>query len=40
LVELADHGATQNALDDRLARGSRLFDVLVVRADDAVISDG
>src|ERR1019366_9118781 len=39
LVKLADHRATQDARDDRLAHGSGLLDVLVVSADHAVVGD-
>jgi len=39
LVELANHHATKDALDDGLAHVSGLLDVLVIRADHAVIGD-
>jgi len=39
LVKLVDHGATQDARNDRLAHGSYLVNVLVVSADHAVVGD-
>ena len=39
LVQLADHDAAQHTLDDGLANGPGLLDVLVVGADQAVVGD-
>ncbi len=39
LVELANHHAAKDALDDGLTHVASLLDVLVIRADHAVVGD-
>ena len=39
LVELANHHAAQDALDDGLTHVAGLLDVLVISADHAVVGD-